>query len=290
VVEELKGHRIRQVAIDMDRCLAVTEEGALFTWAMAPMQNEEALGDGNGVTPQLGLGVKGTSTSDFWPPHRVTALAAERVGSVAVRHLFTLVTTEAGSVFSFGVGAVGQLGHGDTEDQILPRRIEALDGTQVATIAAGESHSLALTFDGRVFCWGGSDDQVTLGLVPTLVDAPLCSERVQSIAARDDASFAVTEAGVLFSWCLATPGGFNLGHGNDLTGPAPRPVAALQGVTVVGVSPGDMHTFALAEDGSVYAFGTGCAMGLDPFPHEQLEIPTRIPGLVCSSVPHYSRG
>lgn len=41
----------------------------------------------------------------------------------------------SGAVFSFGCGEGGCLGHGDMKDQILPKRIEALGGVYVATVA-----------------------------------------------------------------------------------------------------------------------------------------------------------
>jgi alpha-tubulin suppressor-like RCC1 family protein len=95
--------------------------------------------------------VEGTSTAHFWRPQRVTALSKERASSVAAGTNFTLVTTEAGAVFSFGEGKCGSLGHSDTETRILPKRVEALDGVYVASVAAGGHHSLALTACGRVF-------------------------------------------------------------------------------------------------------------------------------------------
>jgi alpha-tubulin suppressor-like RCC1 family protein len=36
----------------------------------------------------------------------------------------------------------------------LPKRIEALKGIQMASVAAGDDHALALTNCGRVYSWG----------------------------------------------------------------------------------------------------------------------------------------
>jgi alpha-tubulin suppressor-like RCC1 family protein len=43
---------------------------------------------------------------------------------------------------------------------------------------------------------------------------------------------------------------------------SPQPVAALQGIHVVGVSSGGLHTLALAADGSVYGVGLGRALDI----------------------------
>ena len=43
---------------------------------------------------------------------------------------------EGGEVLTFGTGD-GQLGHGDTQDQLLPKVVEALRGKKVLQISAG---------------------------------------------------------------------------------------------------------------------------------------------------------
>jgi alpha-tubulin suppressor-like RCC1 family protein len=67
-----------------------------------------------------------------------------------------VAVTEAGAVYSFG-RADGRPGHEEIDEEegmFLPKRIEALDGAHVATVAAGVSHALALTRCGRVYLWG----------------------------------------------------------------------------------------------------------------------------------------
>ena len=50
---------------------------------------------------------------------------------------------------SFGLGASGQLGHGATGGQQTPLVIEALQGVHVFAVAAGQTHSLALSVVGE---------------------------------------------------------------------------------------------------------------------------------------------
>jgi alpha-tubulin suppressor-like RCC1 family protein len=205
LIQELSHHRVRQVDIQHGNCAAVTEEGLLFTW-------EIGVGEGQGASaaaaqqgkPRLGLGLQGATHGNPWPPMCVTALSKERISSVAVGIEYMLVTTERGVVFSSGSGEKGSLGHGNTSDHILSKRVEALDPFYVVSIAAGGCQSLALTACGRVFWWGGRLKSHKImfecQLLPQLVDSTFGEGRVRSIAASFYAAYAVTEAGVLFSW------------------------------------------------------------------------------------------
>ena len=76
----------------------------------------------------------------------------------------SLALTANGAVWSWGPGACGKLGHGDEQDQLLPKKIEALAGQRFIAVSAGSSHSLAVTADGAVWSWGyGSQGQLGHG-------------------------------------------------------------------------------------------------------------------------------
>ncbi len=38
----------------------------------------------------------------------------------------TAIVSDAGEVFTFGLGVFGQLGHGELSDEMIPRRVEEL--------------------------------------------------------------------------------------------------------------------------------------------------------------------
>ena len=57
--------------------------------------------------------------------------------SVAVGLHSLLVAPSTGELWSWGDGFSGQLGHGDMQDQPLPRRVEALAAERVVRVAAG---------------------------------------------------------------------------------------------------------------------------------------------------------
>lgn len=58
--------------------------------------------------------------------------------------------TDRGEVFGFGAGNYGQLGTGSAVTKSLLVPSKALAGKQINFIAAGPSHSIAISTDGKV--------------------------------------------------------------------------------------------------------------------------------------------
>jgi alpha-tubulin suppressor-like RCC1 family protein len=87
---------------------------------------------------------------------------------------------------------------------------------------------------------------------PKPVDA-LRGVRVSSIAAAGWRNYAVADTGEVWAWERAhsTP----LGHGGHMHFRLPKPIELLQGIKVDAVAASDDHTLAVADDGSVYAWG-----------------------------------
>ena len=69
-----------------------------------------------------------------------------------------LIDRHVMSVFAWGRGEDGQLGLGDTSDQLLPLPIETLSELSVKDMACGSGHTVVLTHDGEVHTWGRGDD------------------------------------------------------------------------------------------------------------------------------------
>jgi len=108
------------------------------------------------------------------------------------------VCTEDGSLYTFGGGEHGQLGHNDRVNKLTPTLVEALSDKYVSQITCGWSHSVALTSQGRVYCWGNGDHG-KLGhgsgrkvSVPNLVDK-LKDYRVVRVASYNEHTAALVE-------------------------------------------------------------------------------------------------
>ena len=91
-------------------------------------------------------------------PKKVEAFAGRRVVTVSAGGAYSLALTADGAVWSWGYGVWGRLGHGDQQQQQLPKKIEGFAGQRVVAVSAGEYHSLAITADGAVFTWGKGED------------------------------------------------------------------------------------------------------------------------------------
>lgn len=73
------------------------------------------------------------------------------VGSVSCGNTHTLVLSADGkTVWSFGAGEGGKLGHGDTNNVSRPKVIDALVGLYLRKVVAGSLFSIALTCNGSV--------------------------------------------------------------------------------------------------------------------------------------------
>ena len=60
-------------------------------------------------------------------------------------------------VFAWGNNTMGQLGLNDTANRRAPAQVEALWAMPVAQLAAGDTHSAALTINGFLFTWGDNE-------------------------------------------------------------------------------------------------------------------------------------
>ncbi len=170
----------------------VTAEGAVFA-------------TGFGAAGRLGIG----GLSSVSSPVRVDGLDHVVVRKVAVnsggKHCLAL--TADGEVYSWGEGEDGKLGHGNRLMCERPRIIEALKGKRCVNVAAGGSHSAAITELGQLYTWGkGRYGRLGHGdpenqLRPKLVET-LRQHRVRDVAcgSGDAQTLAVTDDDCVWSW------------------------------------------------------------------------------------------
>jgi len=140
--------------------LAVAADGAVWSWGLG---GDGRLGHGDGQNQLL--------------PKKVEALAGRRVIAVSAGAGHNLALTADGTVLSWGNGAYGKLGHGDAQEQPLPKKIEAFAGQCVVAVSAEAMHSLAVTASGAVLSWGqgahgclGHGEDLSNQLVPKKVE------------------------------------------------------------------------------------------------------------------------
>jgi len=207
----------------------------------------------------------------------VEALAGKKVIGVSVGSSATAAWTEAGELFTFGEGEFGLLGHGGTQNELVPRLVGALAGKKVVGAAAGDRHTAVWTDEGELFTFGhGLYGKLGHGgtgeYVPTLVEA-LAGKKVVGASAGRDHTVTLTEAGELFTFGAGADG--RLGHGGEQNEAVPRLVEALAGKKVVGAAAGTIHTAVWTEAGELFTFGKG-AFGKLGHGGEQNELVPRL--------------
>ena len=269
LVPTLTSHRVTAVATGCSHCLAVTDTGEVFSWGLD-------------VFGQCGHGTISRPTAGHaqLTPKRVCAITATggcwRARNASAGKHHSIVVTETGSVYTFGRGTEGALGHGDRKHVFSPRLVGSLGHVRIISSASGDHHTLVVAVDGTVFSWG--DNNVgELGTgnrlpsdVPVLVyvDADMGQLRnVRSVAATCYASCAVTFTGELFTWGTGPP----LGQGGCVpsewgTGQNfflfPTRVEALRHVVVEAVSVrhwenNESQALVVTTDGRVFGWGWG---------------------------------
>jgi alpha-tubulin suppressor-like RCC1 family protein len=92
-------------------------------------------------------------------------------------------------IFLWGHDDDGRLSHGDTQDQPLLNRVEALRVVRVSSVSVRYVHAVALTEEGLVYAWSENTAVATLGnphvemeLLPKPIEA-LRGVRVVGVAA-----------------------------------------------------------------------------------------------------------
>jgi alpha-tubulin suppressor-like RCC1 family protein len=213
LVAGLAGRVVVDVAAGWRHTAVVTDEGELWTF-------------GRGWQGRLGHG----DIENRLVPTRVAAFGPgageERAAAVSAGAGHTLVATDSGGLWTFGGGGEGQLGHGDHEDQLLPKAVVRFDGlagddddddgrrrgeeeeeeVRVVAVDADARHSVVLDAAGRVFTFGFGEGR-RLGhadegsrVCPTLVGALRASEAVVvAVAAGAGFTAALSSSGRIWT-------------------------------------------------------------------------------------------
>ena len=139
----------------------------------------------------------------------------------------TLILSESGEVYAFGGGSFGQLGLGQINKMPLdsdnypympvPTKIEIFQEIFISSISCGDSHSMAIDKEGRLYAWGAAANG-QLGL-ETLIYSPKDPE------------------------------------GNPFE-PEPKQVLFFENMKVVSVACGELHSLVLVEGNVLYSFGS----------------------------------
>jgi alpha-tubulin suppressor-like RCC1 family protein len=192
----------------------------------------------------------------------VTITTAPGIGRtvIALGTGHTCALTATGGVKCWGANGSGQLGDGTTTARTIPVDVSGLT-SGVAAIAAGDSHSCALTTAGSVKCWGMNfigqlgDGTTTARTIP--VDVSGLTSGVAAIAAGSYYTCALTATGGVKCWGANNQGQLGDNSAIDAT-PRTIPVdvsGLTSGVAAIAAA-GQGHTCALTTAGGVKCWGS----------------------------------
>ncbi|KAF4019792.1 hypothetical protein G4228_011439 [Cervus hanglu yarkandensis] len=176
----LADQHIVHVACGESHSLALSDQGQLFSWGagsdgqLGLMTTEDSV-----AVPRLIQKLNQQTilqvscgnwhclalAADRESPCHVKLLRTQKVVYISCGEEHTAVLTKSGGVFTFGAGSCGQLGHDSMNDEVNPRRVLELMGSEVTQIACGRQHTLAFVpSSGLIYAFGcGARGQLGTG-------------------------------------------------------------------------------------------------------------------------------
>ena len=248
----MSGKTIVQVSAGFAHSVALASDGTVFAWGQ---NNFGQLGNGSTASPNMPVAIT------------MPALAGRVATQISAGGYHTLVVTNDGTVFAWGMGSSGQLGQGTNSGSNTAVGVTAasMANKTIVQVSAGFYHSVALASDGTVHTWGqGTNGQLGNGTtsnsnVPIVVNSgTLAGKTITQVSAGSNFVTALASDNTIHAWGQGTTG--QLGNGASTNSSVPVRVTAtgvLAGKTITQISSGNSHSLALASDGTVYGWGQG---------------------------------
>ena len=185
----------RLVSAASGRSFFIDTRGALWGW---------------GENGHAGLLGDGTTTNR----HSPVVILSSNVQAVAAGNRHTLALDALGNVWSWGDASYGRLGDGWRDDVVIGRGplggtitvTERRTPTQtglgwVHTISAGDAHSMAIDFEGRLWGWGSNNHGQVDGSNVRYRRTPIhIMDNIVAVSAGSTHTLALTGDGHLLAW------------------------------------------------------------------------------------------
>ncbi|KAK2047998.1 RCC1/BLIP-II [Colletotrichum somersetense] len=271
----------------------------------APTQILDIYVFGEGSSGELGLGSKkldGKKVVDVKRPRLNPHLSAKDVGvvQIACGGMHVAALTKDNKILTWGVNDQGALGRdtnwdgglrdADAEEEeeddddsgINPRESTPTavgaeyfaPEAKFTQVVASDSATFALTEDGRVYGWGtfrssdgilGFTEKIQIQRTPEYLPS---LKNITALAAGSNHILALDDKGVVVAWGCGQQNqlGRRIIERNKLASLVPQSMGIPKG-KIDRIACGSYHSFALAKDGSVWAWGlnnfaeTGIEMG-----------------------------
>ncbi len=228
------GAKWKTIATGSDNhSLAILEDGTLWAW-------------GDNTNGQIGVGLSSESVP-----------APQQIGTVsdwlqvAGGHYHSVALRQDGTIWTWGRGSAGALGHGEVTDELLPRKVGGEDDW--VSVAASFDRTLALKSDGSLWIWGAG-----VSGLPSQVNQPTRfgdDSDWKMVAPGHWHTLAQKEDGSLWVWGLNRYGEFGTGIQSEWRTNIPIQVGTRTDWRSVAAS--GHVSFAISAEGELWAWGAG---------------------------------
>ncbi|HLD44583.1 MAG TPA: hypothetical protein VJC18_04050 [bacterium] len=255
---EVQARTYTQVSAGDRHSCGLADDGSVWCWGQG---NDGKLGNGDVVDqdqPVQVINSSGNVMKDF--------------KQVSAGSFHTCALRADTSVWCWGAGEDGQMGNGDSSNQISPVQVMNSDGRAMkgfSLISAGNDHTCGVRNNSTIWCWGNNRYGQIGNKANT--DVYIATQVVNELG-KVNKGFVQVSAGAYHScalkddrsvWCWGYGDFGQLGNGGEVSSNVPVAVVEISDIKVKitdfdAVSAGGYHTCALkADSGSLWCWGMG---------------------------------
>ena len=192
-------------------------------------------------------------------------MSHEKIIDVKCGYNHTICLTDYGSVYSWGYGKDGVLGHGNNENISLPSKIKYFEENKIKIkkINSGMNYCLVLSDNGTAFSWGKNEyGQLGLGTKTqqSKVNIPqplkVGNLEIEYIFSGEDHSALITKNKEVYLWGFGLDGRLGNKMKMNLNSPS-KLILEKKSSDFKKVACGGHHTAFLTNSGDLYICGNG---------------------------------
>ncbi len=219
-------------------------------------KNGKVYSFGDGGSGRLGHG----NTTDVTLPTQIVNAGESNITQISAGGTHSILLDKNSSVYSFGDGGSGQLGHGNKNNQTSPKRIAVAGENNITQISAGGAYSILLDKNSKVYSFGdggggrlghgNTNDQTSPKQIVVAEE-----NNITQISAGGYHIILLNKNGKVYSFGVGSAG--RLGHGDTNNQTSPKQIEVAGENNITQISTGGYHSMLLDKNGSVYSFGDG---------------------------------